>query len=1258
MHNSLKKAIRVFVLICFAGTQTLTARGHENLSPWLLSDSTPERSGKNYIARVIKPGAIGNGLPLIDLLKGSLPPEISYDDPEKMRDTHRKLREAVNLAIELYTQKRDEFRNISPLKKEWNRTETALDRLNSILNNLSEQVCLYHAPVISEESYLLGFNYYSNYLIGLDADLIDRLYAVSVKRLAQYVYHECIPEHMAAPGKRGKDINRYDHRKTYQNIQREIFGQDEVEALKNDLRAFINEKLAGPQKTGTYVSRAPVEGEKRSKDILRLIRGISEIMRFGGEKIPPGFNKFSFIRPIKLGTGYVSGMYNIYGSWEFNSPQGIFSHGNYESLLFLLIRELGSGISLMDDSDIEGILETLHNFERHDKHRTYHNYNQCAVYLLSEIKDPAVYDSQARILLDWLDKAPQYASYESVFESVKLAEFLESFAAKDKRASGILTHLYLGASERAKGMLYPSLERMNQEGFITKELFDTVTRPAIVTMDDMFKSVAGRYVKVTYSEDDENCPHNQFCYTVMAYGPDGRIICEGGLNIIYRVFDQERYAKMGSPRQLASGSKKDRVVYSGSALEWQTKDLVNLLSRTSGDFAKRAIDATAISIYEGQIDLGIQTLLGHYPGAPFELKLNILRVIERLETPYTDDLVRNIADHEDDPKTRYLLKKWFSSGEGKVFADNFLMRERDIKNAMERSGFPYDTTHFDFTEHEIDVIEAMENLTAAGKSEAYGYFVDQGKISKTTFDEYMRRSEMYLDHKAKTILRWAAMLHDLGKGRGLDSRIPHPQISADIARSILPGIGTQELDDEARADIVWLVKNHDILGNIDTAERAARCLSRELEVLDAGKHEKMLFLLQLMVLADMKGTKKGMFLSDEKAAFYLDLSTPEQLTRREAMLADWRIRRWTGKKDGSLIPEKEKRLRDLIDQSDLKEKIDMAFGRQINYVANAFYTVTELSAEELFNLMKMVAATISEGMDDLSLEFTKPRGNPQHTTDELKNILNGASSQKLGITFEKTGEKEGKITVDTGALKTQELAVMEKKRQKDKKEFFTDLKTMVRAQRLKQNLISIFEKDPERIFIIGLDSDIGDTQRSQIMPVMRVIDQLQRMLGPDGKPAFPNLKIVRKSGEDEKLSDEMMKMIYDHKDKKLKFHNALMIVSETNYKNDEFSGLPDEIWKSVIYEHGSTLPGENSYLPVLEAVTLTAMAALNADIVAIKEFYDEIAKDPVTSMPVTEYDLRAMLGAKTILILPRMTRIPVEDLLVIYSTTRTIYLAA
>jgi hypothetical protein len=224
-------------------------------------DINPARSGpvRNDIAGKAEPGAIGNGAPLMELAQGKLPPRLTIPFPDELEEVNRKVHEAIRLALKLTLSNGEKL----SLQNQQRAKQTVLNMI-LLQNKLSQGLYLFTADIRGPEDYLLGFNLLSQdkFAVGLSFELIDRLYSISPLRLAQYIFHECVPE-------RGIITERDDHRAVYNEIQSAIFGQDEVFALKKDLRGFIDQILQVKQGTrkieesGKSVIDAFREGDAR-----------------------------------------------------------------------------------------------------------------------------------------------------------------------------------------------------------------------------------------------------------------------------------------------------------------------------------------------------------------------------------------------------------------------------------------------------------------------------------------------------------------------------------------------------------------------------------------------------------------------------------------------------------------------------------------------------------------------------------------------------------------------------------------------------------------------------------------------------------------------------------------------------------------------------------------------------------------------------------------------------------------------------------
>ncbi len=252
----------ILVLVFVAGQvsagQISSSRSTDTLAASIVSDSSinPGRSDivRNDIAEKAEPGAIGNGAPLMELAQGKLPPRLAIPFPEELEEVNRKVHEAIGVALKL-TLSNGEKLSI----QNQNRAKQTVINLILLQNQLSKGLYLFTADVRGPEDYLLGFNLLSQdkFTVGLSFELIHRLYDISPERLAQYIFHECVPE-------KGLITERDDHRAVYNEIQSAVFGQDEVLALKGDLRGFIEKaaKMQAPASAVRFSRLEPVLVQK------------------------------------------------------------------------------------------------------------------------------------------------------------------------------------------------------------------------------------------------------------------------------------------------------------------------------------------------------------------------------------------------------------------------------------------------------------------------------------------------------------------------------------------------------------------------------------------------------------------------------------------------------------------------------------------------------------------------------------------------------------------------------------------------------------------------------------------------------------------------------------------------------------------------------------------------------------------------------------------------------------------------------------
>jgi ubiquinone/menaquinone biosynthesis C-methylase UbiE len=213
----------------------------------------------------------------------------------------------------------------------------------------------------------------------------------------------------------------------------------------------------------------------------------------------------------------------------------------------------------------------------------------------------------------------------------------------------------------------------------------------------------------------------------------------------------------------------------------------------------------------------------------------------------------------------------------------------------------------------------------------------------------------------------------------------------------------------------------------------------------------------------------------------------------------------------------------------------------------------------------------------------------------------------------------------------------------------------VHAQIFKTNLERVLAEHPDQLFFMGIESGIGESQKAQIMPIHIAIDEIRNMKGADGRPLFPNLLIKRaKAGELVSAVKELNELgVVDHNGIRfgsLNLEHVFIGARKTSSDSGVFDVIKGEnrAWISAIDDSSAS-----DYIPVFEAITLNMMAYLNADLTAIKNFYDAIA-----AQPIDPGLLQDMLKNRIIYILPKMTEFDEKQLRSLYELAHRVYVAA
>jgi hypothetical protein len=201
---------------------------------------------------------------------------------------------------------------------------------------------------------------------------------------------------------------------------------------------------------------------------------------------------------------------------------------------------------------------------------------------------------------------------------------------------------------------------------------------------------------------------------------------------------------------------------------------------------------------------------------------------------------------------------------------------------------------------------------------------------------------------------------------------PHPDNSARVASRVLCAI--KELADSDKALIVWLIQHHDVLGNIYSGERAPLFLLEANRGTNTSLVEHRMRLLQVVTLCDLRGSSGGIYLTDQKANYWLGLSRKEQIAERQRDLLPWRLQRWSGDLVGGSDPNAERALRDAlgITSAVVANPVVSAFGGRISYIVYGYYLFIALNTKQLATLMEIVSNAVQclEG-EEVTLIFNR-----------------------------------------------------------------------------------------------------------------------------------------------------------------------------------------------------------------------------------------------------------------------------------------------
>jgi predicted TPR repeat methyltransferase len=1309
---NIKKAVSLFVLMVFLFNQTVLVQAQTKLSPALLHDDNLgiERTGvdKSVVARRLLPGAIGRGESLVELVSEK-PEEAELTNQETIW-FHERLIKAVDLAIVLSIKNKHKV----PIEF-FDKSEQALSNLIALQRNLKEKIYLFKPKIRETEDYLLGFNAHGK--IGLDVDLVPMLLSVSLGRLAQYVYHECISEN--ADYLDGMKDVLEEHRKNYGILQSAIFGPEEVAAFKSDLRRYIdnhftlndgyweNNRLFEIKKEEddqpAWFFEVVLDDKGTDAEILELGCGSGRAMikmnelgfnNVRGMDINPYFLDMAIkrgINPDNLTRANLKD-FNFPSELDFVWASDILLYLDKENMLDAVFDRITS--SLKDEGYLglrwakgegkyldkgtnapyiasrEDIAELL---ERHGMEAIIFEYRTERIYRkTSEEKDCTYWYVLARKKGSESYK-DVYAGDEVVEARSRIVERISKYNV-DPRAPG--------AANVLKGV---------------KEDIDIILGQLKDVQKEEFQGILDRYA----GNPQMVQKLKRFLYQYTHLGIRGVAhswpMKERGADLLgfgLRTGPEENYDR-----------QKDYIV----------RNLANVLgSNISELYRNNFVRNSGVEYEEVLPDMSEKDLIHEMDVfqkenfSPEEIEMTSIiallhdaaKLLKRRVDPITGEVVPV-------PKKGGRVEDWDISSA--IYAQKTLsllgyqkQRSRIVEFVIYHQDYLWSImapTDPDVPEQKtkerllrnLDKMLDKLNLQGEKRDEAaltclkllaFFFVLDVPAGS----DRYLRK-DMFVELRKLIMAKsgYSQAVLSLGQihqsfVRSLrfdwvgdvyypeDGTIPAFYSRRDIRRSLrLNMLLAREMGyagEKMRLARLGLIK-HELLDRIDKI-RIAICLKNEKD----GKYNRkdILFDFISLELLNIKDPEiiEGEETDDEKVLkIYRSIGSDDEM-----LLIQYRncLNKFMEDKEELARTSKLKYLTiDEIEELLVLAKVADDFGTGLS--ANKKWKRRRGEGDER-RLTVEDFRQIIEGSDEFDGIEEKLRSSGAEFSEPLnalKRLLRKKDAQLIDFVrklrsptkVNDSGKEEiryqqylvqGDLDYINSLLSPAEES-LEKVESSGDERSITDNEIKYMAEFFKNNLISVLSEKPETIFTLAIDTDIGKNQSAQIMAINMAISRIKRMEDEGGKLLFPNLLVKRFSGTGDRGHKLMAKLqdLMDDKESGVKAENIMLIAKQDNLEAGIFGALEGISWITGLDD--SSVDRFN-YLPVMESITLTAMAVLNADTESIKYYYDQISDGSIDLASIEE-----MLKKRIIKIIPKACKMDPGELRKTYERVRDIYLA-
>lgn len=1302
----MKKTISIFLILTF-----LSSPGYA-LAPSLVSDAgiNPGRSAQlqGDIAAKLEPGAIGNGAPLIELAQGKLPPKATLAESE-YEEIHQKLLKAIHLAIK---QSIDNENKVPQRHRA--RAKEALANLILLQNNLSKSAYLYNADIRGSEDYLLGFNF-QNYR-GFALEVVKRLYNVSPQRLAQYIYHECVPE-------TGVITERDDHRLVYNEIQSAIFGQDEVTALKKDLRRLIDERTT-VRLAVTRIAPAP-----RVSSVGAHIGAIRPpLTAREGAYLKRWYSAFKYARK-----------FNIDFAPTRKDIRKFFLRFNIEEqaqLFELISKAFSVPMDYLTTEGLFNVLLSLHDLDDIKNDLEFCIKTRGGVRTIESLKKMRknVADTELREI--WLDLAAQLVS-NGIRPSHIIADgsVIAKQCVTPQELKDIAALIVEAAHELTKERLaFIGKEELDSDGRTAIDKFLSKALAMSKNVSDL--SINLRYLRVIaaklFHEPETigkvSSPEDFHLYYV--HGLDKLILEARSLNMSGQGFDisvvretyiyptdennntivttdrhQEVKIIPGSIRVPIVASlpaagraviKTDGRDMNGRPANMEKNELlgaigngVPLAELAQGKLPPRA--ALSDKQYQDIVEklkeateLAIRFSTAKYKNVETSYQPRVRRALANLVF-----LKNNLSSHlylfnaivggPEDYLVGFNLKEYRGIAV-ELVNDFYGISPRRLAQYIYHECVPEEGDITDRNDHRAiynniqSAIFGMEEVSALKKN--LRSFIDSRAADNPVavrivvapkealmtaaatarlkpphdMESLFKRwvSAIRYSSRYKVIIRANRVsirnvflrfnLHEQEELFGLVNRwYPRPESYHEIL-DVFRSLERSSADfDQVRKDIEFSIEAGQ--GHYATLDVLPQ-MRRNITDINMQK----IWLDLMLRLAPM-----GIFLRyviKDGSAIAKICKTPQELevvaglvSETSQILAD----------EGKVAVNKK-----------LRDDYALAVGRLLTETLIISKNVEDLAINlkylEIIGKKLLQAEKIYEGstagIDKLILEAK--RLNMSGQGFEVKFSLSKEEVEREVENIEVT--RDGSWTYGNPISMRMEVAVPEIQIVKgdiwvsergvenlSRSQISEDLP--LRAKIFAANLAQVLAQHPDQLFFMGIETDIGELQKAQIMPIYKAIDQIKEMKDSYGRPLFPNLMVKRG-----KAADLVAEVAGLKEDGKLALNNTFIGARKFSVDSKLYDSIKGE-GKAWIAAIDDSRPDD--YLPVFESITLSMMAYLNADQAAIKRLYDAIAEKPID--PVA---LQDMIRNRIIYILPRATKFDIRQLRDLYELAQQLHTAA